>query len=58
MAKRNEYGCTYCGHKPKSLPYGSKKGLHWCSNCDHSHVNGVSKKRERQKAKKLIKDEM
>lgn len=54
---KTEYGCPSCGRKPKKLPYGSKKGLFWCSNCDAGHSNGVSKKKERQKAKKKIRDE-
>ena len=55
MSKSNEYGCHYCGSKPKKLPYGSKRGKHWCSKCDCDLVTPVSKKRERQRAKKEIK---
>jgi hypothetical protein len=53
---KNEYGC--CGHKPKKIPYGSKKGKFWCSTCDAGHANGISKKRERSSASKLIKKEL
>ena len=42
--------------KPKKIPYGSKKGRYYCSFCDMGASNGVSKKRERQKAKKEIID--
>lgn len=52
--KANEYGCFYCGHKPKKIPYGSKRGFHWCGNCDRDMVTSVNKKRERQKSKKEI----
>lgn len=44
----SEYGCHYCGHKPKKLPYGAKRNLHWCSNCDKGHSMPVNKKRARK----------
>ena len=49
----SEYGCGTCGRKPKHLPYGSKRKAFYCSKCDRGHSKGVTKKSERQKAKKL-----
>jgi hypothetical protein len=50
------------GHKtPKKLPYGATKGKFWCWGCDADLVSSWTKpikKRERQKAKKKIKDDL
>ncbi len=58
----------YCkkGHKrPKSLPYGSTKGLHWCGGCDADMVPGwigprpkPIKKKERKRARDTIREEL
>lgn len=55
MAKKKyEYGCQACGKKPKSRPYGAKRGKYWCSGCDRDLASEVSKGAERQRAKKEI----
>lgn len=56
LSKKTESGCSVCSHKPKRVPYGSKRKMFWCSNCDRDLVNPVNKKRERQKAKKESQD--
>lgn len=50
--KKLEYGCYYCGRKPKKIPYGSKRNLNWCSNCDRDLATSVNKKRARRQGKK------
>jgi hypothetical protein len=47
------------GHKQsKQIPYGQKRGLFWCGGCDRALVPEVpSKKRERQNAKRQIREE-
>lgn len=51
-----------CIKKPKQLPYGSRRGKYWCFGCDANLVGDYVvkpiKKSERQKAKKLIKNEL
>lgn len=54
MKRNTEYGCENCGRSPKSIPYGSKRGLFYCSFCDMGCSTGVSKTRERQKSKKNL----
>lgn len=49
--------CSKGHRRPKKLPYGAKKGRYWCIDCDAELVpSRPSKTRERQKAKKEIKD--
>ena len=57
MKKTTEYGCPACGKKPKSIPYGGIRTKFWCGKCDCGHALEVNKKRERQKAKKEIKEQ-
>lgn len=51
-----EYGCFYCSGKRTrtTIPYGGVRVKVWCSICDMDMVSPVSKKKERQKAKKEI----
>jgi hypothetical protein len=49
--------CSRGHRKSKKLPYGAKKGRYWCDGCDAQLVpSNPSKRRERQKAKKEIKN--
>jgi hypothetical protein len=58
MNKRLEYGCSNCGHKPKKIPYGSKRTRYYCFNCDLGTSTLVNKKRERRKAKQTINEQL
>lgn len=47
-----------CLKKPKTRPYGARKGVYWCRKCDANLVGDYDhkpiKKSMRQKNKKII----
>ena len=53
-----ESGCFYCGRSPKKIPYGAKRTLMWCGNCDCDLVSPINKKKARADGKKEIKKQL
>ena len=50
--------CPKCNKRRKHLAYGQKRKSFWCYGCDAGHEDSISKKGERQKAKKEIRKEV